>query len=46
MFKTFHFEAAENQAKPRFAWQDQVTMQQDVLLHFVAFFHVALLIKI
>ena len=41
--QTFHFEAAENQAKPRFAWQNQVTMQQDVLLHFwVIFFKMRL----
>ena len=39
---TFHFEASENQAKPRFVWQNQGTMQQDVLLHFrVIFFKIS-----
>ena len=35
---TSHFQASENQAKPRFAWQNQVSMQQDVLLHFWVIF--------
>jgi hypothetical protein len=34
MYKKNHFEATENQAKTRFVWQNQGTVQQEVLLNF------------
>ena len=46
MFKTDSFLGNKKLSLNQNVWRDHATMQQDVLLHFVAFFHVASLFSI